>query len=380
MLVRFAREETHDPERQSRLRSAAESIAADLALNPAVLAVLLTGSVARTPVLRSSDLDLHLLLAGSIYPLPEWSFSNELIVNAHHVSSAELSRAFSQLNDPEILASWLYDTLLADELDGFQLLYNKPGYTGVTHVESIVAARRDPRVVAHLAELFFRDYHRFLDRAEKALRANAAADAHQALRWGIQKILLGTLVQRNWMIRGSTHQVEIAMAFLPDPELERILETLLEVVGLGTLNRSEAETIAELRVRLRENLLYLLGEWQVANPSVANSAVEFQLRHNTGGFNYYAPLLQAGMHRGAINHIRTISGFSRIPSWLLPIYNEWDEWPISRFLNSPNIDDALKSGWSLIAGLDTSVYKVGALLREMKHSLNSRPSWMWRDG
>jgi hypothetical protein len=379
MPIQFASEETHDPERQSFLRSAAVSIASDMARNPNVLAVLLTGSVARTPVLRSSDLDLHLLLTAPTHILPEWSFSRALVVNAHHVSAAELARAFSSVSDPARLATLLYRTLLADELDGFQPLYERPGYAGLAHVEAIVAARRNTRVVAHIAELFFRDYHRFLDRAERALCADAIADAHQALRWGIQRLLLGALVLRSWMIRGSTHQIEIAMAFLPDPELGRIIETVLEVVDLATLNSSEAEHIAGLRVDLRENVLDVLRKWQVANASVVNPTVEFQLRHNSGGFNYYAPLLKTGMHRGAINHIRTISGFSRIPSWLLPISNDHDEWPISKFLVSKNIDDALKTRWALIAGLDTSAPRVRALLRKMRYSLNPRLSWI-REG
>lgn len=363
--TRWACGESDNPERRSTLLSAARRIATYAARDPAVVAVLLTGSVARRPVMEASDLDLHLILTRVSEVLPTWSFSENFVLNVHHVLAADLKEASECLHDPEAAVEWLHRTLLGDEMHGFQLLYRSPAFRGIEQVSRIVHARQEPRISAPLAERFVRDCREFLEAAEQALAAGAIADAHQHLRWGIQRLLIGRLVERGWMIRGSKHQVEIAAAFLPDRAIERVLDTLLEVVD-ADVTRAEAEKIAGARLRSRWDLLDALRRWKQWHPEELDSNVEFQLRHNTGAFDYYAPAMHAGLFRGAVNHIRAISGFSRIPSWLLPLFEIHSAWPISALIKSQRVPPPLRDSWLGVMALSVSASKVQSLLRKMQ--------------
>jgi len=367
-VAKVAEGEVNDPERQRRLRMHAETLAARLSEQEAVLAVWLSGSVARGPVGPASDLDLHVVALGKLdNEVPPWRFGPEgVIENVHVVLREDLEEGLHRLADPTALAEWLHRTALGDELQGSECLFNRKDWSWIEDgVGDLLTRRLHAEVVAALAAQHAATAEQWAIRAEQDLSAGSAYDGHQKLRYATQSLLVAALIRCDWTIRGSKKRPEIARAYADDPTVGRTLALLDDVVGIAEITGSHARRICAARLELRNLLLEELRRLCAANTDQERirlrlgKEIEFQKRHNAFAVDYYAPLLDGGFFKGPVNHIRALSGFARVPERLCHCL-DWDlVAPIGQWFRQVGSPRQLLDAWLKIAELSPTLATVG---------------------
>lgn len=373
----MAEAEGHDPRRQSILRARATQCALDLSNSAGVLGVLLSGSTARGPVNQSSDLDLHVVVSKQLTStLPAWTFHHpDLIENIHTIREEQLQLAWELMDETEKLAKWFHETRLGDELNGYHSLFWKDSLWQ-ERLPLIISKRNHLDVISKLVVLHASEARRLLGRAQRALKHKAREDAHQNLRWAVQSALISGMIKRGWVIRGSKKRIEIAMSFLPDTLLKPILNLAMEIVGLSSLTQLRASQISQTRHEFRnliEMELRVLGNLFGQSKEISHSlrkAAEDNQRHNSGAFNYYAPLIEAGFFLGPVNHIRTLSGFSSVPRALLTCTNKSFMWPVQDFLSSAEFSSSIRDSWLEIAGMTEGDHQIKEWIAELSSTIS----------
>lgn len=358
IIGRIAEAEGHDPHRQSILQTRATQLALDLSKREGVLGVLLSGSAARGPVNQSSDLDLHVVVSKQFTSsLPAWTFRYlDLIENIHTIPEAQLQLAWELIDETHKLAQWFYETRLGDELNGYLSLFWSQSNLQ-KRLPLIMRKRNDPDVISKLVMLHASEAGRLIGCAQGALKDKAREDAHQNLRWAVQSALISAMIKRGWVIRGSKKRIEIALSFLPDTLVKPILSLAMEIVGLKSLTQLRASQLSETRHEFRNLIQKELTV--LRNPHKQSKEITHRLkkaseenqRHNSGAFDYYAPLIEGGFYLGPINHIRALSGFSSVPRSLLTCIDKSFTWPVHDFLNSAEFSPSIRDRWLEIAGM-----------------------------
>lgn len=373
----MAEAEGHDPQRQSILRTRAAQCALDLSNSAGVLGVLLSGSAARGPVNQSSDLDLHVVVSKQLtLTLPAWTFHHpDLIENIHTIPEGQLQLAWEMIDETEKLAKWFYETRLGDELNGYHSLFWKDPLWQ-QRLPLILSKRSDPDVISKLIGFHASEAKRLLGCAQRALTDKAREDAHQNLRWAVQSALISAMIKRRWVMRGSKKRIEIAMSFLPDALLKPILSLAMEIVGLNSLTQLRASQISQTRHEFRNLLAMeltvlgnLLGHSKEISPNL-RKATEDNQRHNSGAFNYYAPLIEDGFFFGPINHIRALSGFSSIPRTMLSCIDKSFIWPVHDFLSSAEFSPSIRDSWLEIAGMTEGDHQIKEWVAELSSMIS----------
>ena len=347
--MRLAEGEGHDACRQALLRAKASDTADNLARLPWIKGVLLGGSVARGPVGAASDIDLHLVVSGSPkVALPKWSFSVDgMIKNLHITDEAEFVRGWAVRESPADLAEWFYRTGLGEELQVSEVLYWSSTAVSQSRATQLLALRAADAIPIHLSRMHFDGAQRQVTHARKAIHDGAALDACQHLRYAVRGALNAVLVRRGWILRGSKKAIEIAEAFLPDAALEEVLGIAEVIVSLGNCTPTTSSEVCERRLSFRQRVqdeLELLSERYASDEQiVANLKAELRRRveHDAHAFDYYASLVLHGMLRGPVNHIRTMSGFPRVPETLLHCLGKQCEWPIQTFVSERELSSDL---------------------------------------
>jgi hypothetical protein len=324
--MRMTEAEINDGGRQQALRARAENLAAEWSEYDSVLAVLLTGSVARGPVGPSSDLDLHIISAEPLsVNIPPWRFGAEdVIENVHVVFLKELNQGFINIANTPLLADWFYRTALGDELQGCITLFTKKGCAWIEHrLRLLIARRLEGDVVKALAARHADAAKQLAMCAEQNLSAGSTLDGHQNLRFASQNLLMAALIRCGWTIRGSKKRPEISHVYCDNPSVSKTLEILEEIVGIADLTMVEASRICIARHECRPLQLQELHRLYAnhrSNHLIRHrllKEIELQTIHNASAVDYYSPLVAEGFIKGPVNHIRSLSGFPHLPSRLL---------------------------------------------------------------
>jgi len=327
-----------------------------------IIGVALSGSTARGPVGASSDLDLHVVVADDFAgSLPEWTFHGEgIIENLHTVREGELARGWRACGELASLAAWFYETRLGDELHQSVSLWWSPATQWRERLPELVALRQDPDVAQRVALRYAESARGHISRARSACREGAPLDGYHHLRLAFQAALIAAMIQRGWTIRGSKKRIEIAQAFLPDPAIERLLAIGLDIVGLSGTTSSEATALCEARLRYRATLLGELRELGVRhahNGSIARKlgqVIGSQETHDAMAYDYYSPLVAQGIVLGPVNHIRCVSGLTRVPQMLVSCLYGEQPWSITGFVESGLLSRAVRDAWLEIMALPSS--------------------------
>ncbi len=359
-MPRLPTGEHHNQERQWQLVSRAESLADTFIKLPDVQAVLLTGSVARGPVEDSSDLDIHVVVNRKVDAvlLPSWRFGTDgVIENVHQIEFDVIVNALSHLNDVEALADFHYHTKFGDELTGFRILSSTLLGDFCTGLSVLQASRARVAVAARVASHYARESICMVRAAQKALHEGALFDSVQILRLATQSLLIAALIQCGWTIRGSKKRLEIASNYLAQETVEEAMGLVFQAVGLDALNLGDARRLCRQRLDLREQyqneLRCLLKFYADERRSRLVRHLDFVQRHNAVATDYYQSLLDNGMFRGPVNHIRCLSGFPYIPTEIAMSIGGSIEQPISWFLDDASpISSDFKMRWLDIAGYE----------------------------
>jgi hypothetical protein len=184
------------------------------------------------------------------------------------------------------------------------------------------------------------------------------------------------MIKRGWVMRGSKKRIEIAMTFSPDTLVKPILSLAMEIVGLRSLTQLRASQISQTRHEFRNLIQGELtalknrhGQSKEITHSLTKAAEENQ-RHNSGAFDYYAPLIKEGIFLGPVNHIRALSGFSSVPRALLTCINKSFIWPVHDFLNSAEFSLSIRDGWLEIAGITEGDYQIKVWIAELRNMIS----------
>jgi hypothetical protein len=360
--------ETNLSDRQERLRQRAEQIARELAARPEVQLIWLTGSVAKGLVDAASDIDLHVFTAGNAQDFTPWRFAADSAPeNIHQFPIEDLREGVAKIGEPVALGQWMAKTCLADALCGAVCLYRRPDAT-VTEddVAALVAARQAAPYRREVARTFAKYCNGIAGKAAAALEARAPLDAHQKLRRASQELLLAYLISRGWIVRGSKKRPEIATAFGLDTSELKLMKLFYTINGLDGLALDGALKLClqrqAYRARFAEYLRAIMvreGEFSVA----AATAVADYEAHNLGGVNYYAPLLDAGMVMGPVNHIRSFSGFVNLPRTALMATGRQSPFPATAWTTAATARDAeVVDGWLHISDLSSSGDTVAGMI------------------
>jgi hypothetical protein len=353
----LAHGERHSSARQQTLRARALETARVLAADPGILAVLLSGSTARGPVGPASDLDMHIVAAAAwTGRVPPWRFGDDgIIENIHVVPEGTLRAGLSSLGDAAHMAHWFHTTSLGDELHDSETLYLRDrDDTVLTRLPALLAQRRDPEIVAHLVTLHAQAALAAIARSASVARAGAARHAHHMLREAAQSLLVSTLVRVGWIVRGSKKRIEIADAYATDPLVKDVRDLVTDVVAVEHLTPAEARSLCERRLLLRQTAADALARFETTRTPTGAELDEIAAyrTHNSGATDYYQPLLDEGFFRGPINHIRALSGFSRVPALILRAADPDAVTSIDSFMECGLVPSALRQDWAAIAHLE----------------------------
>jgi hypothetical protein len=298
-------------------------LAQDLASDATVQLVWLTGSVAKGNVDEASDLDLHVFATG---PLRErraaWRFSDRSAPENLHVFRTEvIDEGAARQRSPAALAEWMHHTGIADALTGAKCLYEAHGAGSLkATLDRIITLRGTATHQRSLALRFAEVCRDLAQKADAAIANGAVLDAHQTLRRASQELLVGHLIARGWVLRGSKKRPEIAEAFGFNKEESALMSLFYEVNGLTGLSPAAAAAICRERLEFRAALSRALRRTADEPPTDAQLLIIQDYEgHNAGAADYYAPLLRDGIYRGPVNHIRSFSGFSHLPALILKL-------------------------------------------------------------
>jgi predicted nucleotidyltransferase len=360
----------HLPQREVLLRREAELLCQLLSEDPHVVGIFLAGSVARGgPVTAASDLDMYVFRHGE---LPggvsqEWAFCpDETLRDVHSYDTSVILAGLG--SDDARLVEWFYSTQLGDLLDGSEVLYWRPeASVDLGEFQRMLKRRTSSEIRSALVT-------RYADACQQSLRIvgtnapGACRSAHQLLRWVSQDLLIGAMVRRGWTIRAAKKRPEMAEEFAHCDIVRAARGTLLSIVGVDHLSQSRARELSQLRLRLRTELLLELRRlaWRSASPIVRgrfSDEVRRQEEHNAGAFDYYSSLVSDGQHRGAVNHIRALSGFSRLPGRIMNCMQPGTPQAcIEDFLSCEELTLGFREHWSEIADLSGDSSRIGEWL------------------
>jgi len=327
---------------EARARDLARMLAAD----PSTVAVLLIGSVARGEATQGSDLDLLVVRDGDSGERETWRFAkDEVMENVHELRLEVLP---CDLSD-RVLVDWYAHHVVADYLQGSRALYvDARRAEWLTPLWTIVRKRVEPEMQSAIARAYAARAASIAEMS-RAARAYAPLDAHQMLRLASQRLLEASLIRLGWTIRGSKRRPEMAERFRGDAVTEQVLDLLNEVVGLSGLTVAVARELASARVRIRKLLVRELKRLCRNHPRAAPVA-ESAARHNTAATDYHSELIATGFHRGAVNHIRALSGFHTIPSMVLGAIDAPSQ-TVDAYMQHDDISSSLRRAWMDIAQL-----------------------------
>lgn len=317
---RSAVRENHLEDRQNRLRARAVELAQDLARDTTVQLVWLTGSVAKGNVDEASDLDLHVFATDPLRDRAAWRFLDRSAPeNLHVFQSAVIDDGAARQSAPGALAEWMHRTGIADALTGASCLYEAQGAGSLkAALDHIVALRGTAAHQRALAIQFAEACRDLALKAQAAMADGATLDAHQTLRRASQELLVGHLIARGWVLRGSKKRPEIATAFGLDEEESGLMTLFYEVNGLSDLSPAAAAAICRERLEFRAVLSRVLRRAAYEPPTEAQlRLIQDYEAHNAGAADYYAPLVRDGIYKGPVNHIRSFSGFGHLPALVL---------------------------------------------------------------
>lgn len=347
--------EDHDPILQGRLRCHAENRAVELARNPGVCAVLLTGSIIKGPVSPGSDVDLYILMRGgsSRPPAPPWSFLPEgIIENIHVMPIPLLKEGHALLHSDEALANWFCENPAGDHLVRSEVLVWNDDSIDKRMIDQLVKARQRMDISQLVALRYAERAASYLDTVQSLLQIGAVKDAHHILRTTVQLILIAVLSRFGWIQRGAKKRPEIASMYLPDKMVEAALDLLLNVVGLKTLTLSSAEMICIKRLGLRK--LYLIELKRLVKKfDNIDSILERTIIHERNAVDYYQHAVNSNIFRGPVNHIRCLSGFYNIPMRLLGAIGQPSRTIVRDFQHSDFFSKHFKDTWLDLADLNS---------------------------
>lgn len=322
--------ELHDEERQTALRALAHARAEALARRRNVCAVFLSGSVARGPVGAGSDLDLHVVFANDPGPdLQPWTFhADGTLENIHLVPLDGLLAGHACAEHDTPFAEWCYATSLGDHLQGVHALHVSSAVRGLLETIRLVQdARNRTGVRSRLARRHRTAGAEWVGRARSHLGAGRLEDGLYCLRTGCQSLLVGALVDQGWYVRGAKKRPEIACALARDDGVRECLRLLLDVVGISTSTREDTVALGEQRHAFRSTYVGVLEElcrtWGLPDDRAQRlEAYRWsEARHNRSAHNYYDALVRDGFWRGALNHMRALSGLHLVPSRLVEAWH-----------------------------------------------------------
>lgn len=339
--------ESHDGALQSILAQQGLVEAGSLMALPGVRAVFLSGSAARGLVNGSSDLDLHLVVEQRLdsTSLPPWQIGPQGVIrNTHQLGLDVLAEALDNLGDKNAISKFHHETRFGDELREARLLASTLPFHLEDGLVQLQVSRLGQSVIRLLSLAYAEDAMNGSSAATAALDCGAVLDAQQILRFAAQSLLIAALVRRGWTIRGSKKRPEIASEYIADDIVAMVLEALFLSVGLDAVKLADARAICrqrmEVRVLYRAELRALMVDSIQESRDRFGEVLRFVERHDVGAKDYYASLLDSGMYRGPVNHIRSLSGFPRIPGdiakcvgWNGPFPIQWmagPESPVSR--------------------------------------------------
>lgn len=358
----MAARETHDPRRQQTMLEKAEKTANTLRNQPGVLGVVLSGSAARGPVNKASDLDLHMIVSSDFSRiLPEWTFhKDDTIENLHTIKESLLLSGWRVCNNVASLAAWFYETKLGDELHGFIPLWWHSATRWQRDLSVLISHRQDQDVAQIVAQRYVAAAQAHIRQGRNACDGNASYDCHQHLRVAFQAALIAALVARGWITRGSKKRIEIAQAFLPDPLIESLLDAGFDVIGLNGMTSNQAGRVCKARLHYRTVLLSELHRLKLLYTDDKHTAnklaviIDNQKAHNAMAYDYYSPLIGQNIILGPINHIRCLSGLPHIPQLLVSCLRGEQLWPIREFVQSDIISRTARDAWLEIMALTSS--------------------------
>ncbi|MBK8467580.1 MAG: nucleotidyltransferase domain-containing protein [Chloracidobacterium sp.] len=355
----LAKGEVNDLSRQDELKTKAREIAAEISKLNGVIGILLSGSVARGPVGPSSDIDLHVVISDSFADdISEWSFRTDgSIENTHIIPESQLRKGWSLVNQDSDLGFWFYETKLGDELNGYDPLFWDSSSIWRERLPLLLSYRSHPNIVKPLIQFYIAHSSQLLLRAQSALNDNAIMDAQQELRWAVQPTIIAALIQRGWIIRGSKKRIEIAKSFFPDSVIKGIVNVATDIIGLDSMTKEKAGKFCVARLAYRDLISLELNSLLSNLPRNKNNsermshAIKIHEQYNSRAFDYYQGLIQGDFVLGPINHIRTLSSFSRVPASFISFVFDEAKWPIDAFLSSSEFSNAIKHDWLQIAEL-----------------------------
>ena len=107
----------------------------------------------------------------------------------------------------------------------------------------------------------------------------------------------------------------------------------------------------EVRVLYRAELGALMVDSSQQSRSLFGELLRFVERHDADAKDYYASLVDSGMYRGPVNHIRALSGFPRIPGEIAKCVGWSGAFPI-QWMNSTEspVSPAFVKAWLDTAG------------------------------
>lgn len=374
-MPRLAPSEVHNPTRQRVLVDRAMYEAERLATDDAVLAVWLTGSVARGPVDSGSDLDLHVVLdRGTRRVFPPWRFQDGgVVLNVHTVPIQVLERGLSARQKPAVLARWMYATALGDELQGARNLFCRSEHAWIVDAsQGLAASRLSAPIVVRIASLHEGAARLGAVGAARDVASGLVREAHHSLRVAAQYALVGSLIRCGWTIRGSKKRPEIASAYSDETRVAKALVLLEGIVGLAGVTERAAQRLCEQRLSVRRLVVEELAE--VALDSTQRRPVlgrvrrelRFQERHNEGAIDYYRPLIDAGFLRGPVNHMRALSGFATLPARRAKYLCHVGRGVITSWLAERAGSSDLRETWLAIAMLSASPREVSSWAADLE--------------
>ncbi|MEA2569415.1 MAG: hypothetical protein QOI24_1416 [Acidobacteriota bacterium] len=320
-------------------------LTAGVAANASTVAVLLVGSLARGEAKSGSDIDLYAITDASGDAHEDWRFAADGVMEDVHW--LPLKTLPSDLTDRGVLIDWLAHNTAADHLVVNRVLYIDTRRAAMlARLWELVRMRADPTLHGELAAAHAM---RALTIGEGAIAyaKTAPLQAHQTLRHAMQALLEASLIRLGWTLRGSKRRPETAHAYRRDVLVAHTLDLLEEVVGLSSLTIADAGRLARQRLAIRGKFTHQLRRF--AHDASARAAV----RREENAIDYYSDLVATGFHRGAVNHMRALAGFDRIPHIVLKTLGSTLV-TVDDFLRCSAIQADLRNTWAAIADLGTS--------------------------
>lgn len=363
----------HEPLIEKKLRKYANKYTEVLKNNNDIVGVILAGSVGRGgPVTASSDLDLYVFTKRPDDSI--WEFTKDNIQKDIHKFDLNcIKRCIDATSNKKELALWFYESKLGDLLDQSETLYWSNEYSHLEkEFKKSLEFRHDARVKKYLVSLFLASCMDIIRLSEQAINKKAFFTAHQNLKWGVQELLVASLITAGWTIKGLKKRPEIASTYSNNKLVESSLSVFDKIMGISSISKQKSIKMSQQRFAIRKYFHKELASLLSLNlPDTAINRLtelnELQLTHDSNSFNYYLPQIEQAGCKGVVNHIQAISGFSYIPSRVMSCFDDVNNMTvIDNFINCPYVTKDFKNLWLEIAMLESNKQSLEVMISMFK--------------